>query len=123
MTKKVNRLVYWIPRALAILFILFLMVFSLDIFEPGLTCWQIAIGLFMHNIPSLILAIVLLISWRYEIVGGVAFIIAGLAHMISSVMRADVEPWYMTFAISLILDAPAILIGILFLIGWYKKRK
>ncbi len=31
------------------------MLFSLDVFEPGLSAQEIAIGLFMHNIPALIL--------------------------------------------------------------------
>ena len=123
MKKKINKFIYWIPRILAILLILFLMIFSLDVFEPGLTGWQVLLGLFMHNIPSLILVIVLWISWKYEIVGGVTFIIAGIAHMISSVVRADVEPWYISFLASLIIDVPAFLIGLLFLIGWFKKKK
>ena len=32
----------------------------------------------IHNIPALLLAIIVWISWKYEIVGGVAFILAGL---------------------------------------------
>ena len=123
MVKKINKFIYWIPRILAAILILFLMIFSLDVFEPGLTSWQIFIGLLMHNLPSLILAIVLWISWKYEIVGGVTFIIAGIAHMIFSVVRVDVEPWYISFFGSLIIDVPAFLIGVLFLIGWFKKRE
>ena len=123
MKKKISKLVYWAPRILATLLILFLMIFSLDVFEPGLTGWQIVIGLFLHNLPSLILAIVLWISWKYEIVGGVAFIIAGIAHMVFSVLRVDVEPWYISSAASLIIDVPAFLVGILFLVGWFKKKK
>ena len=123
MTKKVNKFIYWIPRILAILLILFLMIFSLDVFESGLTGWQMLIGLFMHNLPSLILAIVLWISWKYEIVGGVTFIIAGIAHIIFSVARANVEPWYISFLVSLIIDVLAFFIGVLFLIGWFKKKE
>jgi len=85
--------------------------------------WQTILGLLIHNIPSIILAVIIWISWKYEIVGGVTFIIAGLAHMIFSLVRADVEPWYISFLVSLIIDIPAFLIGILFLIGWYKKKE
>ena len=37
MAKKINKFIYWIPRILAILLILFLMIFSLDVFEPELS--------------------------------------------------------------------------------------
>ncbi len=123
MIKKISKSIYWIPRILAILLILFLMIFSLDVFELGLTGWQVVAAFFIHNLPSLILAIVLWISWKYEIVGGVVFIIAGVAHMIFLLVRADVEPWYISFLISLIIDVPAYLIGVLFLIGWFKKKE
>lgn len=123
MSKKINKALYRIPRILAIFLIFSLMIFSLDVFKPELTDWQIFIGLLIHNLPSLILAIVLWISWKYEIVGGVFFIIAGIAHMLFSVVRIDVEPWYISFLSSLIIDIPAFLIGVLFLIGWFKKKE
>lgn len=121
--KKAGRFVYWTPRILSILFLLFLAMFSLDVFGSGLTGWQIVLGLFMHNIPVFILAIILWISWKYEIVGGIAFIIAGIVHLVFSILRVDVEPWYISGAVSLIIDVPAFFIGILFLIGWFKKKK
>lgn len=54
MTKKINRFVYWLPRILSIIFILFLSLFSLDVISPELSFWEILVGLFMHNIPQLI---------------------------------------------------------------------
>lgn len=97
------------------------MLFSLDIFQPGLTAWQIAIGLFMHNIPALILLIVLIISWKYEIVGGITFILAGLFYIFWLVTMSHFE-WYM-ISWSATISGPAFLIGILFLINWFKKIK
>lgn len=123
MEKKNNKFIYWAPRILSIIFVIFLMMFSLDVFEPGLTFGQIALGLFIHNIPSLILLIILIISWKHEIVGGVAFLLAGILHAVFSLTRVDAEPWYISFAVSLIIGVPAFLVGILFLIGWFEKRK
>lgn len=116
---KGNKFIYWTPRILGIIFVLFLMLFSLDVFESGLTGWQIAIGLFMHNIPALILLLSLIISWRYEIVGGVAFILAGLVYILLLAMNPKFE-WYM-LSWSLTIAGPAFLIGILFIINWGKK--
>src|SRR3989344_7951437 len=81
MKKKINKYIYWAPRILSIIFILFLMLFSLDIFEMNLNFWGTLLGLFMHNIPALILLVIVIISWKREIVGGIAFILAGLIYI------------------------------------------
>jgi hypothetical protein len=122
MAKKIGKFVYWTPRILSIVFIIFLALMSLDVFDENYGFWQTIVALLIHNIPSFILLIVVIISWEYEIVGGVAFILAGIAQMIFSVVRADVEPWYISFLASLMIDVPAFIIGILFLIGWKRKR-
>ena len=123
MGKKINRFVYWTPRILSIIFILFLAMFSLDVFDMKLGFWETALGLFMHNIPVFVLLIVLLIFWKHEIVGGIVFILAGTAYvviMLMNTLRNSFE-WYMVFW-SLQIAGPAFLIGILFIINWLKKR-
>jgi hypothetical protein len=117
--ENISKFVYWTPRILSILFILFLMMFSLDVFEPGLSAKEIAIGLFMHNIPALILLIVTIISWKHEIVGGIIFILAGLLYII--VLITNPFEWYM-LAWSLQIAGPSFFIGILFILNWRKKR-
>lgn len=94
--------------------------FSLDVFETGLTAWQIVVGLFMHNIPVFILAIVLWISWKHEIVGGIGFILAGLAYI--ALLARNPFEWYMLSWATQI-SGMAFLTGTLFLIGWFKKNK
>jgi len=121
MKHKVNKFVFWTPRILSMIFILFLMLFSLDVFGNGYTFWQTLIGLFMHNIPALILATILVISWKKEIVGGIAFIFAGLLYIILVCTRSTFE-WYM-ISWSLIIAGPAFLIGILFFINWRNRKK
>ena len=118
-----NKFIYWTPRALSILLIVFLAIFSLDVFDGEYGFWGIVLGLLIHNIPSFILLGILIISWKYEIVGGVAFILAGILYMIFTIVRESIEPWYMSLTLSLILVVPAFLIGILFLVGWFKKKK
>ena len=118
--KKINKFLYWTPRILAILFILFLAMFSLDIFEGNYGFWGTILGLFMHNIPALILLAVLIISWKHELVGAVVFILAGLLYIAILVMNPQFE-WYMV-SWSAIISGPSFLIGILFMINWHKKR-
>ncbi len=123
MAKKINKYLYWSPRILSILFLIFLALFSLDVISPGLSFQQIAIGLFMHNIPVFILLAVLLISWKHEIVGGIAFILAGILYVAQMLMNAFANPLegYM-LSYSLIIAGPAFLIGILFIANWLQKK-
>ncbi len=120
MAKKLSKAVYWTPRVLSIIFILFLTLMSLDVFEMQLGFWSTVLGLFMHNIPALALSVVLLISWKYEIVGGIAFILAGLVYSIL-LFRNSFEWYLLAWAIQI--SGIAFLIGILFLIGWFRKKK
>jgi energy-coupling factor transporter transmembrane protein EcfT len=118
MKKEINRFVYWTPRILSIIFILFLMLFSLDVFAENLSFWEIALALFMHNIPALILLVLVIVSWKHELVGAITFISAGLLYILWILSSARIAlSW------SLIIAGPAFLIGILFLIGWFNKKK
>ena len=119
-SKNISKFVYWTPRILSILFLAFITLFSFDVFGNGYTFWETVLALFMHNLPGLILLAVLIISWKYEIVGGIAFILAGLLYIITTLMR---QPWYIVISWSMIIAGPAFLIGILFLVNWYKKKK
>lgn len=123
MDKKINKFIYWTPRIASIIFILFLAMFSLDIFDANYGLWGTIVGLFMHNIPVFILLIILLISWKHEIVGGVAFILAGIlyvAMILINALRNSFE-WYMISWI-LTIAGPAFLVGILFIVNWLRKR-
>lgn len=111
---KINKFVYWTPRILSILFIAFISMFALDIFEMRLGFWGTIVGLFMHLIPSFVLIILLLIAWKREWVGAAAFLLFGLWYIIR--IRGPLS-WYVIIA------GPAFLVGILFMINWILKKK
>ena len=92
---------------------------SLDVFDSGLNFWQTVLVLFMHNLPALVLLIVLIISWKHEIVGGIVFILAGLAY-IFLLMKNPFEWFMLVWAIQI--SGISFLIGGSFLFGWFKKR-
>jgi hypothetical protein len=122
--KKISKGIYWAPRILSIIFLLFLAVFSLDVFEGNYGFWGTILALFMHNIPVIVLGIILWISWKHEIVGAVAFILAGLFFIfryIATAVMNGLEWYYVTW--SLIVAGPAFLIGILFLTNWKRRKK
>jgi len=102
-----NKLLYWTPRILAILAILFMMMFSLDCFDMGGK--DTLICLVMHNIPAFIVIAVLIVAWKWELIGGILFVLAFIAAGI----------FFRSFGgnpASLIVIAPFLLTGILFIL-------
>jgi|SRR3989339_559828 len=124
MEKNISKSLYWTPRILSIVFIFFLALMSLDIFEGNYGFWGTIVGLFMHNIPAMILLIVLIISWKHGIVGGVGFILGGILYLIMilmNILKTGFEWYYLAWAVQI--SGIAFFIGILFLVGWFKKKK
>ena len=111
-----EKMLYWIPRVLTILAILFMMIFSLDVFGSGEPPGNQLLGFLMHNIPAFILTGILLIAWKWEIAGGVLFIIATLAGCI----------FFRAFSGNpgaLIIMGPFFIVGILFILHHFLYHK
>jgi hypothetical protein len=111
----------WLPRVLSIAFVIFLMIFSLDVFGTGASAKDIAIGLLIHNLPALFLLAIAIISWKNELVGGVVFTLVAIAYIVMVSMSGpfDGNEWLSVLMIA----GPALLTGILFIINWRKRTK
>jgi hypothetical protein len=127
MNKKVNRFVYWTPRILSIVFALFLVIFSFDVFGEGLGFWEVAFAFFMHNIPSIILITLSIIAWKRELVGAIGFGIFAVLFIILSAVRmmseSDVSPPLSAVIGPLILTVPTVLVAVLYYLNWHKKKQ
>lgn len=106
----------WIPRIFAVLFIFFISLFALDVFGNGQNLSKILLGLAIHLIPSIVLIVLLVISWRCEKIGGALFFIAGVIFTIFFNTYKEI----VTF---LLISGPLFLIGILFWFSAVKKGK
>lgn len=125
MNQKALKLIYWLPRIICTLAILFVSLFALDAFEAGKTIWQQIAAFLIHMVPSFILLIFLLIAWKWEFLGGIIFILIGVGF----------SPWIfmhnykmnnsigMSLVTILLITVPFILVGILFLISHKLQRK
>jgi hypothetical protein len=104
-----KQLLYWAPRLLGIVFILFVSTFALDVFSEHLPFPRTILALVIHLIPTAIMTALLIVSWRWEWVGGVGFVALALLYieMMGGLPRA--YP---------IIFGPGLLIGILFLVSW-----
>ena len=115
---------YWIPRILCILAILFVSMFALDAFSPGLRWWEQIRDFLIHLIPSYILLLFLWVAWIKEKLGGILFIVIGTIttppvfllnyHRTGSI--------WVGIGIVFLITMPFIMVGAMFLISNYLKK-
>jgi len=112
MTKKI---IYWLPRILGLLFVLFLSLFALDVFD-AVQGWAVVPALLMHLWPALVLLALLVVGWKYELVGAATFLFFA-AYYVWLVGFDRHWSWYATISL------PALVVGILFFVNWLQKKK
>jgi hypothetical protein len=111
-----NKILYWTPRILTIVFILFLGLFALDAFEGEQSLIKKLGGFLIHLIPNFVMILILIVAWKQEWVGTIAYIIVGIAYIIMFWGRFPVVTY-------LTISGPLFLIGILFWLNWMNRKK
>lgn len=102
-----NKFLFWSPKILAIIYILFITMFSFD--SQG-------VGLIMHLIPTFLLLIILIFTWKRPISGGIIFLILGILFTLFFNTTRTVLTFFL-------ISFPPILIGILLLLSKILKRQ
>jgi len=111
-----KQVLFWAPRLLSILFAVFLSLFALDVFNEGYGFLEMIRALLIHLVPVYILAIALVIAWRWDRIGTILFFALALIYPVISWGRLH---WSAYLGIS----GPLVLLGILFLFNWiYRKQ-
>src|SRR5512138_3671237 len=110
MNKTLKQTLLWTPRIAGVLFILFISMFALDVFDGKSGFWKTALALFMHLIPSILLTIAVIVAWMREWFGAAFFIGWAIFYIVAF-------PEFEWFVYMLIAGLPA-LIGFFFLAGW-----
>jgi hypothetical protein len=114
MTETTKRVLYWSPRILGVAFAALISLLALDVFGEGRGFGETAVALLMHLVPTAIVVAVLAISWRWEIVGGVAFLGLAVAYIAMAWGRFPLDVY-------VVVAGPLFLTGVLFLVGWFLK--
>jgi len=104
----------WAPRILCILFAIFISFFAFDVFDQGTGFWKTLLALLIHLIPTFLIIIILILSWKRTWIGGISYILIGIAYIIWSSQ---------TGRGSQIIYIPLFLVGILFLTSWFLRKK
>ena len=106
------RIIRWAPRAAAILIIFFISLFSLDVFEIEATPLELLGGFLIHNIPSIVMIVLLILAWKRPAIGFVAFLISAILFTIFFVRDIEALPNLLLFVF------PILLVACLFYIDW-----
>lgn len=78
------KILYWVPRIMAILLALFLAIFALDVFSAGNTFMETVFALVIHLIPTILILLALLVAWRKQALGATMFFVLGILYLMIS---------------------------------------
>lgn len=117
MEESVKRLLFWMPRILCIAFAVFVSLFALDVFGEGYDFFETILAFLIHLIPAGIILIALVISWRWEWIGSIAFTSLGVVYIV--IFRDREFSW----SVYLIMSGPLFLLSVLFLINWLCRKQ
>lgn len=104
----------WMPRILTILFAIMISFFAFDVFGQGTGFWITLFALLIHLIPTFLIIIILILSWKRPWIGGISLISLGIAYIIwsSQAGRGASFVYIVLFAV-----------GILFLASWFLRKE
>lgn len=123
--KRSDAVLQWLPRIICILAILTLSMFAFDSFAPNLNPIQQLRNFLLHLIPSFILVILLIVAWKWELVGGIIITVfaLGLSPSIYLNNYNHNNSIGVSLLIVLTVTFPFIIAGIFFIIIHLRKRK
>jgi len=122
-TKK--KIILWLPRLLCIAAILFVSLFALDAFEPGMPLGQQLLNFLMSLIPSFVLLLLLGFSWKRPYVGGIIFAIIGIvtSPFVYILNYNRTHSVWLSLSIILMITVPFIVIGVLYIMSRYQMKR
>ncbi len=110
-----KNILYWFPRILMITFILFISFFAFDFFDGEKSFPAKPATFLIHLIPSVLLIVLLVLSWRRELIGGISFFLLGIIYILIAWGKFSVYTY-------LIILGPMFIAAILFIINWVNKK-
>ncbi len=111
MMKTSRKILLWAPRLVLIVFALFLVIFSFDVFGEGKGSMEIGTAFVAHNIPTLIFGLVVFVAWRREWVGVLSCIVLAVAYIV----------WFwgrFPLAVYFIMTGPLFIVAAMYAVNW-----
>lgn len=114
--KKYSNTIKWTARIMTMAFAAFISIFAMDVFGEGYGFWKTLLALTMHLIPTFFIIIVLIFSWRWELVGTICFAFLGIAYLVWSWGRFQLDVYFL-------IAGPLFVVSTLFFISWLQKKQ
>jgi len=120
-----EKIVLWLPRLICIGAILFVSMFALDAFEPGIPFGQQLLNFLIHLIPTYVLLLLLWIAWKKPFWGGILFAIIGVvtSPLVYNLNYNRTHSVMTSLSIILMITVPFIVIGALFILSHYQMKR
>lgn len=117
-------ILFWTPRIICIVAIVFVSLFAFDSFQAGSTVWHQLGAFLIHLIPSFILLAILMVAWKWELTGGIILTFTGMvwSSFVFWLNYKRTDSVKTSFLIILVLAIPFVLSGILFIISHYRTK-
>ncbi|MBK6776320.1 MAG: hypothetical protein IPG74_10945 [Flavobacteriales bacterium] len=103
----------WSARILGLLLTVFVGVFALDAFEPGAPPSEQALHFLLHSVPAIALLAIVLLAWRWPLIGGVILLALASGYGIRAI---DHPGWILA------ISGPLAIVGSLFISTWFFQR-
>jgi hypothetical protein len=111
-----RKVLLWAPRLILIIFALFLVIFSFDVFQEGKDATEIAIGFVLHNSPSMMLGLLVFAAWRREWIGALVCLVLAVAYIVWAWGRFPISVY---FGIA----GPLFLVAVLYAMNWRLRSR
>lgn len=112
---KNHSFIFYFPRVLSCIYILFLSLFALDVLTEYIG-WSVILPLFIHLLPAIVLLVTTIFAWKYELVGVLIFLAFALLYVFTIGLG---QPWSWYVVIPL----PATLVSLFFFLSWLEKKR
>ena len=108
----------WLPRIIALAFIVFISLFALDSFD-GVSPWYVQLGAFLiHLIPTYVLIAAYLVVRKWPVIGGWIFIAFGIIFAVTLFTIFSLQPEEGVFNPAIFIIAlPIIVVGVLYIVS------
>lgn len=116
MMNSFKNLLLWAPRLLLIAFALFLVLFSFDVFEEGKSATDITIDFVKHNVPSMVLGLVVFAAWRREWIGALVCLVLAFAYIAWAWGRFPLSVYFL-------IAGPLFLIAAVYAFNWNFRKQ